>query len=58
MSIQKEVFTLEDKSQNQSALQSPDDDLEDMLIYYGLKADPNSIEAQMRDHGVSWSDFF
>lgn len=50
---------MEDKSQiNQAACPSPDDDLEDMLIYYGLKADPNSMETRMRDHGVSWSDFF
>lgn len=54
----KEVSILEDKRQTNQPALCPDDDLENMLIVYGLAEDPNSLEAQMRDHGVSWSDFF
>ena len=35
----------------------PEEEVEAMMIYYGLKEDPDSMEAQMRENGVSWKDF-
>ena len=33
----------------------PEEDVMDMLDCYGLLGDP--MEREMREHGVSWSDF-
>lgn len=37
--------------------QNIDDDIRDMLEYYG-ELPSDSLEMEMLDHGVSWSDFF
>lgn len=35
--------------------QNIDDDLMDMMDYYGMTE--SDLDAEMREHGVSWSDF-
>lgn len=39
--------------------QNINDDIEDMLDYYNElpNTQSNSLEMEMLDHGVSWSDF-
>ena len=37
--------------------QIPESYTQAMLEYYGLADNPESTETQMRDNGVSWSDF-
>ena len=45
---------------NQTQAQNIDDDIRDMLEYYNELPDIqcNTLEMEMLDHGVSWSDFF
>ena len=40
-----------------SETQNIDDDIQDMLEYYH-ETETNTLEMEMLDHGVSWSDFF
>lgn len=35
----------------------PNEDLEVMLEYYDEKESRHSIESEMNDNGVTWSDF-
>lgn len=44
-------------TQNSTQTQNIDDDLQFMLEYYNEAKSENSMEIQMLDHGVSWSDF-
>ena len=44
-------------TQNSTQTQTIDDDLQFMLEYYNEAKSESSIEIQMLDHGVSWSDF-
>ena len=44
-------------TQNSAQTQNIDDDLQFMLEYYNESKNENSMEIQMLDHGVSWSDF-
>ena len=34
-----------------------EEDEDDMLEFYGMKDSEDSLEAQMRQNGVSWKDF-
>ena len=45
---------------NQTQTQNIDDDIRYMLEYYNELPDTqcNTLEREMHDHGVSWSDFF
>ena len=44
-------------TQNSAQTQNIDDDLQFMLEYYNESKNENSMEIQMLDYGVSWSDF-
>ena len=44
-------------TQNSTQTQNIDDDLQFMLEYYNEAKSESSMEIQMLDHGVSWSDF-
>ena len=44
-------------TQNSTQTQNIDDDLQSILEYYNEAKSESSMEIQMLDHGVSWSDF-
>lgn len=35
----------------------PEDDIRYMLEYYDMAESENTIEAKMRENGLSWADF-
>ena len=35
----------------------PEEDVKYMLEYYGMIESEDSLESEMRENGVSWSDF-